>query len=196
MDNADFSLPNWLSKNNPKGFNFNQRRDGSLYDSQIEDLWRWIVDFPADKSNAENPALIRKRMLRVERIKNLRDPNRWTNPNLEDIVHFEYLKAPHNTFTLGHGVYEFRFNVSECGNQTLHVYNDDVLAVDILPQSRSIDEAAGNIQEGRRVIVDKGQSVILLNDDGRLCVIRIIDVLNTGNPNSTFVDFSYKIVCE
>ncbi|MCH9277004.1 toll/interleukin-1 receptor domain-containing protein [Bifidobacterium amazonense] len=65
IDNPRFQFPSWLVSHNPKSFDFNDQDVFS--DKKIEDLWRWIAGFPADKTNAVSPSVIRERLERVEK---------------------------------------------------------------------------------------------------------------------------------
>jgi hypothetical protein len=77
-------LPQWILDKNLKYIDF--RSDPEKGDfpgsEQILELWRWLAGLPADKQFAENPAVIRERMVRVERIDALRDPGMWAKSPL------------------------------------------------------------------------------------------------------------------
>jgi hypothetical protein len=104
VDNPTRRLPKWASERQLKSFDFQSNPNTNDFpgSEQIVDLWRWLVGLPADKEFAENPAVIRERMTRTERIDVLRDPGSWASPELMKFgIKFDYSSAPKSTHTLG-----------------------------------------------------------------------------------------------
>ena len=199
-------LPKWISKRNLKYFDFRSNPEKSDFpgSEQIIDLWRWLSDLPVDKQFAEEPAVIRERMARTERIDALRDPGKWAFPELERTgIKFEYSYAPNKSVTLGYGQYEFKFMVSECGSESVYVYSDYIKAVGILPLGTTTSTDAKTLSSyvlpNRTVTPVAGQSVVLLNQDGFLCVVKISHVENENSESEytpASITFDYRILLE
>lgn len=199
VDNPHFSLPSWLIDERPKGFNFNSNPDTNSFPGfeQMDDLWRWIEGLPADKAHALTAKVLLERMARIERIDAVRDPANYANPALKDRGTFPYKAHPY--YKLGHGEYEFRVNFSDRGGAGVYVYTDSGLkALGLLPASiidmRAIDTF---LRPGRFAEPDVGQSVVMMNELGALCIMKIEAVqIEVNDPVyvSSAVTFSYEIL--
>lgn len=197
IDNPDFVLPAWARRPMIKCFDFNLSDNAPLVRSALilEDLWRWCADLPVDKANAQNPAIIAKRLERIERIEELRDPAHWSYPQLEDTVEdFQYPLAD-GRCKLGYGDYAFTLQVSECGAGSVYVYSDPIKAVWLLPPNAN-DDFDTSLRSDRYVKAGKGQSIILMNEFGCLCKVDILEVrMRNGayNEDSSSIAFKYHI---
>jgi hypothetical protein len=204
--NPEKKLPAWMACRNPKSFDYNYDFEKGRFpgSEQIEDLWRWIEGLPPDKSNAISPALIRKRMCRVEKVDTLRDPANWSLPDLEGFgIEFRYNDAPRKSYSLGYGSYKFLLSVSSRGPDDVYVYDDHIKAVGLIsdsaPDKLDANGAYSYITSGRDVRPCVGQRVVLLNQDGCVCVVRIAKIEQEVNGD-TFVParifFDYEIFTE
>lgn len=138
----ELRLPKWLEGRNPKGFDFRYSpKDNDFPGSeQIEDLWRWLVDLPANKAHAMSPAIIRERMYRVERIEVLRDPAHWHIPDASRAnVVFDYGNTEDGTITLGVGAHEFKFTVGGGDKESVYVYRDRLHAVGLISKAINVE---------------------------------------------------------
>lgn len=197
--NPKRKIPAWLVDHNPKGFNFNSNPDKNNFpgSSQIDEIWRWIEGLPADKTNAVPLAEVRKRAARIERIDMLRDPSNYANPSLEGRVTFRH--GDHRDFTVGHGEYEFKINFSGRGSNSVYVYNDSGLKALGLITSPNYDPLTVDsfLRPGRTAEPVVGQSVVLMNSHGALCIITIDEVqreINNVEYVPKHVTFTYKIL--
>lgn len=205
--NPEKKLPEWVAERGIKYFDFRSDDASGNYpgSEQIIDLWRWLADLSPDQSFAEDPAVIRKRMVRVEKVKELRDPGRWTLPYLSYTgCRFEYNKAPNATMTLGYGEFEFKLSVSECNGNSVYIYCDHIEAVGILPQgidssNMDADELYNFISPARAVTPTIGQTAVLLNREGCICTVQISDIVceqSTGEYIPASITFDYHILTE
>jgi hypothetical protein len=208
VDNIKCKFPDWLNAidMNPKSFNFNYINDDSYPGSeQIEDIWRWIQGLPADKSNAISPAIIRNRLQRVEQVINKADIAHWTCHKIEAKgIIFNYNEAPNKTYTLGYGIYEFKFMITSCDKDRIYVYNDYIKAVGTFPDNLQLeniepDNAFSYIRQGRTIELKIGQNAVLLNEYGCICLVRLTNIKEEKNdikfvPAS--VSFDYRICTE
>ena len=192
-------LPAWLTGQNPKGFDFNANQDQSDFPGieQMEDLWRWVEGLPADKAHALTAEVLLDRLARIERIDVIRDPANYANPALKDRVTFRH--KDHKYYKLGHGQYEFKINFSDRGFNSVYVYIDSGLkAVGLINASdfdpSTVDKFLG---PGRSVGPIVGQSVVMMNSLGALCVMKIEGVQHEVNDATYIhpeVTFSYEIL--
>lgn len=199
--NPDRVLPAWLTGHNPKGFDFNSIPDGNEFPGavQIEEIWRWIEGLPADKAHAIPLATVRERAARLERIDAQRDPALYTTPALKGRVTFRH--GDHHHYTVGHGEYEFKINFSGRGSNSVYVYIDSGLKAVGLITSPTFDPLTVDsfLKPGRTAEPLVGQSVVLLNAHGALCVITIDEVqpeINAQKYVPEHVTFSYEILTE
>lgn len=179
VNNPRFQLPAWLADRQPKGFDFHSDPEWDNFpgSEQIDDLWRWIEGLPADKSNATPIRVIKDRAVRLERIANLRDPAHWTTPHLNGEVHFEYGNQEQGTYTLGHDELTFAVEVSGHSDNSVYVLADKVKAVGLVPAGAvSPDDLPSFLRPGRYVTPKVGQTVVLMNEHGILCSLRITGV--------------------
>lgn len=205
--NKEGRFPGWLDERNLKYFDFRADRDGESFPGaeQIDDLWRWLAGLSPDKEHAVSVATLRKRACRIEKIDKLRDPGKWSRPELSGKgVEFSYGDAPRKTISLGAGSYSFSLCISEHGGDSVYVYADYVKAVGLVTDSISYDEldadrAYGYITSGRTITPKTGQSFVLMNNDGILCSIKLRGVAcerNGGVYEKPWITFDYKILLE
>lgn len=180
VNNPDFTLPVWLGDKMPKGFNFNHSSN-SLQEfpgaEQVEDLWRWIAGLPTSRDSATPIATLRERATRLEEQTLRTEPSQWRSPDLEGELRFAYADAPQRTFRWGFGDSEFAFSVSGHSNDSIYVLKDYGNAVGLV-QGEMPDDAdlARHLVPGRSVTPRVGQSVVLMNEHGRLALVEIVDV--------------------
>lgn len=201
-DHPSFALPAWLSPRKPKGHSFNAEPPASSFpgSEQVEELWRWIEDLPANRDHAVTVATLRARAKRLEIIDRERDPNSWANPSPEGEVHFEYERAPRKTYSLGLGEYGFKLCVSGCGAQSVYVYKDYIHAVGLNRTEATQHEGlASQLTPGRTVIASVGQKIILQNEFGALCLVELLDVQSErADPEflPASIRFRYRILLD
>lgn len=178
--NRNCRLPAWLGDSMPKGFDFNHSSN-SLQQfpgaEQVKDLWRWIAGLPTNRDSATPIATLRERSTRLEQQAVRAEPSQWRSPDLVGERRFVYEDAPLKTFRWGFGDSNFAFTVSGRVNNSIYVYNDYGAAVglirDEMPEDADLERY---LVPGRTVTPSVGQSVILMNDHGRLSVVEIVDV--------------------
>jgi hypothetical protein len=192
-------LPKWLEDHNPKGFDFNSSPEKNEFPGavQIDHLWRWIEELPADKTHAVPLSVIRKRAARIECADARRDPALYASPSLNGRVTFRYRDHAH--YTVGHGEYEFNIKFSGCSHDSVYVYIDSGLEAVGLINSPNFDPLSVEsfLTSGRNVTPIVGQRVVLLNPDGALCVIAINEVqceVNAEEYVPAHVTFTYEIL--
>lgn len=197
--NPAHKMPAWLTSHNPKGFNFNSNPEKSDFPgaAQIDEIWRWIEGLPVDKANAVPLAEVRKRASRIECIDMQRDPANYANPALEGIVTFRH--RDNRDFTIGYGEYEFKINFSGRGHDSVYVYTDSGLKAVGLITMQNYDPLTVEsfLMPGRTAEPIVGQSVVLMNSHGALCIITIDEVqreVNVVKYIPEHVKFSYKIL--
>lgn len=178
-DNPTHSLPAWLIPEMPKGHVFNADPSNGYFpgSEQVEELWRWIEDLPANRDHATSISTLRARSVRLETIDRERDPATWANPATEGEIEFEFDRSPHRTYRLGCGQFGFALNVSGCGPQSVYVYKDPIHAVGLnLSGATSHGELAPQLTPGRTVVAHVGQQIILQNAQGALCLVDLLGV--------------------
>ncbi|MFC8598818.1 toll/interleukin-1 receptor domain-containing protein [Isoptericola sp. NPDC057191] len=201
VDNPGCKLPSWLDGKMLKGFDFNyrpqseQRFPGA---AQIEDLWRWIADLPANRDHATPLATLRERATRLEQHALRSEPSQWRSPDLSGEVRFSYMHAPGYTYTWGVGDSEFGLRVSQHSGKSVYVYKDPIGAVGLIggrvPADADLDQV---LTPGRTVTPSVGQAVVLMNADGRLAVVEILDVQREVNGETYIaphVTFRWRVV--
>jgi hypothetical protein len=199
VNNSSFLFPSRLEKHKPKGFDFNADPSSDNFpgSEQLEDLWRWIEDLPADITNATHLPVMKQRATRLEQIANLRDPPQWTSPGLIGDVHFKYGDYDRGTFKIGRGEYEFAVNVSGAGRDSVYFYRDEIEAMGLAPSgTTAADNLASFLTPGRTVSPRVGQKVILMNKSGVLCTVvltAVQDEINSHEYVAPYVNFSYTI---
>jgi len=200
-DNPSRRLPNWLADRKPKGhsFNYDPSRPNEFAGSeQVEDLWRWIEGLLANRDHATPIAALRERAARLERQELKADPARWRNPQLQGEFCFTYQDAPGNTFRWGCGDSEFALNVSECGDDSIYVYNDSIKTVGVVRGTdTSITALESYLSPGRTIVAKVSDTVVLMNEDGRLALVEITGVQReeTGTPYVVpYVEFTWRVV--
>ena len=206
-NNPNTRLPGWMKERNPKYLDFRYRPEYDLFPGSelIDDLWRWIAGLSADKANATSPAIIRKRMYRVERVADLLDPGKWAYPYLEgQAIQFEYGMAPGKAVELGQGIYLFKVKFSTRGGDSIYVYKDYAHAIGMVPdninnESLNADILASYITSRRTVEPRVGQRVVVQNEHGCICLMTITDVREENTEGELIperVTFNYKIFAE
>ncbi len=178
-DNLTHSLPAWLVPEMPKGHDFNADPANGHFpgSEQVEDLWRWIEDLPANRDHATPIETLRARSVRLEKIDRERDPATWANPATDGEIDFEYDRSPHGTYRFGCGQFGFALHVSGCGAQSVYVYKDPIHAMGLnLSGATSQGELAAQLTPGRSVVADVGQQIILQNAQGALCLVDLYRV--------------------
>ncbi|MGC0367314.1 hypothetical protein ABH922_005366 [Rhodococcus sp. 27YEA15] len=200
-DNLGYQLPDWLADASPKGFPFNHdpSKPADFPGSeQVEDLWRWIEGLPANRDHATPISTLRERLSRLEQHSLRSDPLQWRSPSLNGEVRFAYADAPRNTFRWGFGVSEFAFEVSGCGSDSVKVYKDQIEAVGMVRSADFEDsELAAHLSIGRNVTAHVGHTVVLMNKDGRLALVEILDVqdeVTRGLYVAPHVTFRWRVV--
>ncbi|PPF38751.1 TIR domain-containing protein [Rathayibacter sp. AY1A3] len=200
VHNPAFKLPNWLQREQPKGFNFNADVvDGNFPGvAQIDELWRWIEGLPADRSVSIPLAVLKDRSVRLERIARLRDPGSWANPALSGREKFIYGDSPSGTFTIGAGEYRFELYVSSGGPDLVYVMKDPIEAVGLITAPSWTPATIGSfIRPGRVARPVIGQSVVLMNKVGNLCVVTIEEIQEEVNGDpfvAAHIVFKYEVM--
>lgn len=198
--NPEHKLPNWLNDHNPKGFDFNSSPEENEFPGsfQIDEIWRWIEELPADKTHAVPLSLVRKRAARLERTDARRDPALYANPALNGRVTFRYQDHAH--YMVGHGEYEFKINFSGCSQNSVYVYRDGLKAVGLITVPTFDPLTVESfLTPGRVVAPIVGQRAVLLNSYGILCVIAIDEVQREVNATEYLpehVTFTYEILAK
>lgn len=202
-DNPSYRVPDWLKEHNPKGisFNYDPSHPNDFADSeQVEDLWRWIEGLPANCDHATPIATLRERAARLERQEIETDPTRWRSPQLQGQIRFMYQDAPGNTFRWGCEDSEFALDVSECGDDSIYVYDDPIKAVGVVRGTdTSVVALESYLSPGRTVVAKVGDTVVLMNEDGRLALVEIKGVQKeeTGTPYvAPYVEYTWRVVNE
>jgi hypothetical protein len=201
--NPGLALPAWIAEHRPKGFNFNSHLEANDFPgaAQLDEVWRWIEDLPADKSHAVSIGELRRRAARIEQIDAARDPGNWASPGLTGRVTFRYADHPHGAYTVGHGDYSFGIRVSGAGAHNIYVYTDGGLKALGLITSATYERSTIDsfLRPGRTVTPQVGQSVVLMNSQGMLCVITIDEVqdeINGPEYIAPYVTFTYEVMSE
>ncbi len=200
VNNPTFRLPDWLSNHNPLSFDFNSSADAVNFpgSEQLDDLWRWVEGLPRDKTNAVPISTQIARAARLERIRGLRDPGLRRSPTVQDEVDFVFGESVDSVFTLGQGDFEFPFQVSACAFNSVYVYSDRLSAIGLLRTPEQLAEPSDALlSAGRTLAPTVGQGVLLLNDKGALCTVRILEVQREINDGYEYVParvrFTYSI---
>lgn len=205
--NKEGRLPSWMGEKNWKYFDFRTDQDKKSFPGaqQIDDLWRWLVGLSPDKEHAVSIATLYKRAYRIEKVDELRSLGAWSRPQLSGQgVEFYYRDAPKSTMVLGSGIHSFSLSVSECGEDSVYVYDDYVRAVGLVGGDTPYDEmdadsAYDYITPGRKIIPRVGQTFVLMNDDGMLCSVVLRSVTrekNDGIYEKPRIVFDYKMLLE
>lgn len=166
---------------------------------QIEGLWRWISDLPANRDSATPIATLRDRATRLEQHDLRSNPAQWRIPNFVGETGFKFEDAPQKTFRWGLGASEFALSVSGCSDNSVYVYKDPIKAVGLI-RGQEIDDAdlARHLTPGRNVTPQIDESAVLMNAHGRLAVVEILDVQREHTSGSQyvppFVDFRWRVV--
>lgn len=199
-DNPAGRLPEWLADQQPKYHDFRARisDDGFPGSEQVEELWRWIEDLPANRDKAPTAKSLRERARRLERLDIQRDPSNWRDPSLSGEIHFPYEQAPGKTYRVGYGTYEFALMVSSRSTRTVAIYSDPVKAVGLVrPTTAPSDDLEAHLHAGRVIDAAPGDVVVLMNKHGVLCRVEIINVqheLNEPRYTPPHIDFRFDVV--
>lgn len=201
-DNPNYALPAWLEPHMPRGHSFNAHPSSGnfLGSEQVEELWRWIEDLPANRDHAATVATLRARGKRLETIGRERDTNSWATPAPEGEVHFEYDRSPSRIYTLGLDEYGFKLCVSGHAAQSVYVLNDHIHAVGLnRTGATSHGDLADQLTPGRSVVASVGHQIILQNEHGTLCLVDLLDAqAETSEPHYTpaSIRFRYRILLD
>ncbi|MNL46022.1 hypothetical protein D3C87_1687060 [compost metagenome] len=154
---------------------------------------------PADKAHALPASVLLERIARIERIDAMRDPSNYANPALADRVTFRH--RDHNAYTLGHGEYEFKLAFSDHGDDSVYIYRDHGLHAVGLITAPDFDRHTVDIflRPGRTEKPRVGQSVVVMNSFGALCIIEIEGVQRETNAAKFVpgeVTFRYEILID
>jgi hypothetical protein len=197
--NPKHKMPSWVECHKPKGFDFNSKPNANEFPGaiQIDEIWRWIEGLPVNNTNAVPLAEVRKRAARIERINAQRDPGNYANPALTGLVTFRH--RDHQDFTIGHGEYEFKIKFSGRGDNSVYVYIDSGLKAVGLITTPTYDPHTVHsfLTPSRTAEPSVGQSVVLMNSHGALCVIRIDEVQPEVNKTEYIpehVTFNYRML--
>lgn len=201
-DNPDALLPNWLSADKPRSFWFNSDPGHNQFpgSEQVDELWRWLEDRPARRNHALSARTLRARARRLEEIDVQRDPGNWRNPAMSGEERFVYPLAPLNTFTLGHGEYEFKLTVYERSPVTCQILNDYGKAVGLAPGGRNDARNPASYLTPARIVDAKAHdSILLMNNEGALCWVDVVDI-DGGQTDGEFrnpsITFRYQVFDE
>lgn len=200
VKNPKRKLPTWLEDKKPKGFDFNAVPEKGEFPGsvQINEVWRWIEGLAAHKDNAVPISEIRKRSARIERIDAQKDPSNYCNPSLSGLVTFRH--RDNRDFTVGHGEFEFKISFSGRSQNGVYVYTDSGLkAVGVITKDDyELASVESFLTPARTATPNVGQSVVLMNSTGALCIIKIIEVQIEANAGGNYepehVIFEYHIL--
>lgn len=199
VGNPSFRLPAWLINENPKGFDFNATPEKNSFPGveQMDDLWRWIEGLPADKAHALPAAVLLERVARLERIDVLRDPANYANPAIEGRITFAYKDNSH--YKIGHGEYGFRLSFSDRRIDGVYMYRERELEAIGIITNPNFDHSTVEtyLRQADHVEPVVGQSVVLMNLAGALCVIRIVGLeVERDSPvySPASITLTYKIL--
>lgn len=164
----------------------------------MEELWRWLEELPANRDAATPISVLRERPARLERQELRSGASNRRSPSLEGSEHFRYANAPSKTFRWGHGESEFALMVSGCGADSVYVYRDPIKVVGVMRAPEIADAALeSQLSPGRDVVARAGQSVVLMNEHGRLSIVEILAVQQEVNGDSCiapYVDIRWRVV--
>ncbi|HEK1010720.1 TPA: toll/interleukin-1 receptor domain-containing protein [Pseudomonas putida] len=201
VQNPKRLLPGWLKSYKPMGFDFNCDPEKKVFPGslQLEEVWRWVEGLPPSKAHAVPLSVVRKRAARLERIDARRDPARYVNPALSGSVTFRY--KDHSNYTVGYEDYSFKIQFSGCGSNSVYVYIDGGLKAIGLITDPNYDQldVESFLTQGRTVSPVVGQSVVLLNSHGIMCLISIGEVqreVNERNYIPEHVAFTYQVLVD
>ncbi|OZC65515.1 hypothetical protein CH276_09820 [Rhodococcus sp. 06-470-2] len=178
-NNPACKLPSWLVDRNPKGVSFNAHPATDKFpgSEQVDELWRWMENLPANRDHAVSARTLRDRAHRLEELDRKRDPNAWANPAAQGEVEFPYSQAPNGNYRLGHAEYAFTMHVSGAGGNSIYAYNDYIHSVGLNRSGvSSHHELAAQLTPGRTVTASKGEQLILQNNEGVLCLVDVLEV--------------------
>lgn len=198
------SFPEWLAEENPKSFIFDLEGKYRYGSAQIDSLWRWLSDMPANNAHAVHPSVIKERLWRVESVEAAGDPSRWACPLPAGAVRHEFKKATGNNYRVGYGEHEFFVMVTEAGARSVYLYKDPISAVGLIPPGTDIDSLNGKdafklLVPGRTVTLVPGSAFVLMNKQGALCVGSVLDIHCPSDPfkqQDSFIEFEYRILLD
>lgn len=147
-DNPTCGVPDWLHGHDPKGFDFNydvSHPNDFVGAEQVGDIWRWIEGLPSNRDRAVPFNVLRGRAARIERVDVKADSRYWRSPDLSGQVRFMYRDSPSGTYSWGYQDLEFGFSVSECGSNSVYVYNDPIKAVGVVRDADLSVAALGGV---------------------------------------------------
>jgi hypothetical protein len=165
--------------------------------AQLNEIWRWVEGLPASTTDAVPLAEMRRRAARLERIDALRDPGQYASPSLSGTATFRH--GDHREYTIGYGEYEFKTQFSSRGPDSVYVYSEGRLNGLGLITSATYDPASVESFLGPAETVQSlvGQTVVLLNAIGALCVLTIDEAQDEVNDEAytpAHVTFSWNVL--
>lgn len=117
---------------------------------------------------------------------------------MEGELRFAYEDAPQRTFRWGLGDSAFAFSVSGHSNDSVYVLKDYGKAVGLVSgKIRDDADLERHLVPGRSVTPRIGQSVVLMNEQGRLALVEILDVQRetTNFPHiAPHVTFRWRVI--
>lgn len=119
----------------------------------------------------------------------------FCNPALEGTVEFDY-KRNSGKFIIGEGNYTFNLSFSECGNQSIYCYRDNVLRVGYNPKYKEFPNDNDLLcfdYSSRCKSLKIGEILILENKANQFAAIKILDVKKNTFDIDHLVKFAYKI---
>lgn len=144
---------------------------------QIEELWRWVAGLPVSGDSATRIATLRDRSSRLHRHALLSEPSQWRSPDLDGELRFAFEDALQKTFCWGFGASDFALQVSGCGDDSVYVYKDPVTAIALVRGNAPEDaDLARHLIPDRAVTARVGQTIVLMNEHGRLAIVEVVEV--------------------
>lgn len=120
------------------------------------------------------------------------------NPDLKGIVSFDY-KRNNGVFVIGEGDYTFRTQWSECGNNSIHCYKDQVRRLGYNPDYKefpSPHEIDSFDFSSRAKAVNVGEIVILENQYCKFAAIKVTKVVRRAEDINHLLEFEYIVYKE
>ena len=113
---------------------------------------------------------------------------------------FNYNDQPQSQFSLGHGDLRFILQLSDAGVDSIYVYKDPINAVGLIgSKDFDRDEIEHFVTPGRFVQPKIGQSVVLQNESGALCIVTFEAIqreINQTRYIAPSVEFRYEILAD
>lgn len=123
------------------------------------------------------------------------EETQFHNPDFAGIVTFDY-KRNNGVFAIGVGEYAFKTQWSECGNNSIYCYKDNVRRLGYNPDYKefpSLDEISRFDFSSRAKAVNVGEIVILENHYSKFAAIKITKVVRRAEDINHLLEFEYEI---